>query len=223
MSSAHRVAFGFLFFLSGALGLIYEVLWQRALSLSFGVTGFAIAIILAAYMSGLALGTWIGGRQRRVDAGPHRAVGRHIARHHRDDLVLFSRAFRDDRQLVVRDAGEHAGGLEHGTGEAHSGVNLGHAGERLAARAGAHGACRGGGRDERSVPERAPAPAAHAGVVPEPAGDVVADGDVGDAGQRRGDGSVRVRAGAVLAGCETAPSASAANASVPRQARSPMR
>lgn len=62
MSSAHRVAFGFLFFLSGALGLIYEVLWQRALSLSFGVTGFAIAIILAAYMSGLALGTWIGGR-----------------------------------------------------------------------------------------------------------------------------------------------------------------
>jgi spermidine synthase len=46
-----------LFFFSGACGLIYQVLWLRLLSLVFGVTVYAATTVLAAFMSGLALGS----------------------------------------------------------------------------------------------------------------------------------------------------------------------
>jgi len=50
-----------LFFLSGASGLVYQVLWTRQLSLIFGVTIFAASSVLAAFMAGLTLGSyWIG-------------------------------------------------------------------------------------------------------------------------------------------------------------------
>ena len=50
------------FFLSGATGLIYEVLWTRILGLVFGHTVFAITTVLAAFMAGLGLGSyWFGG------------------------------------------------------------------------------------------------------------------------------------------------------------------
>src|SRR5256885_14663519 len=45
------------FVLSGATGLIYEVLWARMLGLVFGATTFAISAVLAAFMGGLALGS----------------------------------------------------------------------------------------------------------------------------------------------------------------------
>ena len=49
------------FFLSGATGLIYEVLWTRILGLVFGHTVFAITTVLAAFMTGLGLGSyWFG-------------------------------------------------------------------------------------------------------------------------------------------------------------------
>ena len=51
-----------LFFLSGAAGLIYQVLWLRLLSLVFGVTVYAAATVLASFMSGLAIGSWLAGR-----------------------------------------------------------------------------------------------------------------------------------------------------------------
>jgi spermidine synthase len=54
-----------LFFLSGTAGLIYQVLWLRLLSLVFGVTVYAAATVLASFMSGLAIGSWLAGR-----AGP---------------------------------------------------------------------------------------------------------------------------------------------------------
>jgi spermidine synthase len=46
-----------LFAVSGATGLIYEVLWTRALGLVFGHTVFAITTVLAAFMLGLSLGS----------------------------------------------------------------------------------------------------------------------------------------------------------------------
>ncbi|MDX1499567.1 MAG: fused MFS/spermidine synthase [Woeseiaceae bacterium] len=46
------------FFLSGAAGLVYQVLWLRLTGLVFGNTTFSIAIVLGAFMAGLALGTW---------------------------------------------------------------------------------------------------------------------------------------------------------------------
>ena len=50
------------FTLSGAAGLIYEVLWMRMLGLVFGATTVAISVVLTAFMGGLALGSSIGGK-----------------------------------------------------------------------------------------------------------------------------------------------------------------
>ena len=45
-----------LYFVSGASGLVYEVLWARYLSLLFGGTALAHTIVLCTFMAGLALG-----------------------------------------------------------------------------------------------------------------------------------------------------------------------
>lgn len=50
------------FLLSGVTGLMYEVVWSRLLGLVFGNTVYAISIVLAAFMGGLALGSYLGGR-----------------------------------------------------------------------------------------------------------------------------------------------------------------
>src|SRR5260370_29048835 len=50
------------FALSGATGLIYEVLWARMLGLVFGATTLAISAVLAAFMGGLALGSALAAR-----------------------------------------------------------------------------------------------------------------------------------------------------------------
>ncbi|HEX6739183.1 MAG TPA: fused MFS/spermidine synthase, partial [Vicinamibacteria bacterium] len=50
-----------LLFLSGATGLVYQVLWQRLLGLVFGVTVYAASAVLASFMAGLALGSILGG------------------------------------------------------------------------------------------------------------------------------------------------------------------
>src|SRR5262249_28731661 len=50
------------FFLSGPTGLVFEVVWTRQLVLVFGATSLAVASVLAAYMAGLGLGGFIGGR-----------------------------------------------------------------------------------------------------------------------------------------------------------------
>ncbi len=57
-----RLGAAILFFLSGATALAYEVAWTRHLVLVFGNTTRAVALILAAYMLGLALGAEVGGR-----------------------------------------------------------------------------------------------------------------------------------------------------------------
>jgi len=51
-----------IFFLSGAAGLVYQVLWVRQLSLVVGVTTFAMAAVVATFMGGLALGSALSGR-----------------------------------------------------------------------------------------------------------------------------------------------------------------
>src|SRR5262245_61897390 len=57
-----------LFFLSGISGLLYEVAWTRLLHLLFGDTVLAISTVLAAFMAGLALGSFWSGRY--VDRRP---------------------------------------------------------------------------------------------------------------------------------------------------------
>ncbi|MBI2526134.1 MAG: fused MFS/spermidine synthase [Candidatus Rokubacteria bacterium] len=56
------------FFLSGATGLVYQVVWLRLLSLVFGHTVYAITTVLAAFMAGLGLGSFLLGRRaHRID------------------------------------------------------------------------------------------------------------------------------------------------------------
>ena len=50
------------FFLSGAAGLVYEVVWARQLGLFLGVTSFAHTAVITAYMAGLAAGSIYFGR-----------------------------------------------------------------------------------------------------------------------------------------------------------------
>ena len=50
------------YLLSGVSGLVYQVLWQRMLALAFGVSAYATATVLAAFMAGLALGGYVAGR-----------------------------------------------------------------------------------------------------------------------------------------------------------------
>ena len=51
-----------IFLLSGASGLVYEVIWTRQLTLLFGSTVFATSTVLTAFMAGLALGSYYFGR-----------------------------------------------------------------------------------------------------------------------------------------------------------------
>ncbi len=50
-----------LFFFSGISGLIFQVVWFRRLALTFGVTSYALGVVLAAFMAGLAIGSVAGG------------------------------------------------------------------------------------------------------------------------------------------------------------------
>src|SRR5258706_10018698 len=72
MRSRPALTYGVLFFLSGATGLIYELLWVRVLYQSFGSTIQSVTTVVAAYMGGLGLGAWLFGR--RVDRTPRPAV-----------------------------------------------------------------------------------------------------------------------------------------------------
>ena len=56
-----RVAIA-LFFLSGAAGLAYEVVWLRLLVLVFGSAHFAVTVVLTAFMAGIGLGALVAGR-----------------------------------------------------------------------------------------------------------------------------------------------------------------
>jgi spermidine synthase len=52
----------FLFFISGALALIYQVVWGRMMMQIFGSTALAVGTVLAGFMAGLASGSWLAGR-----------------------------------------------------------------------------------------------------------------------------------------------------------------
>src|SRR5436309_11793509 len=65
----------FCFFLSGATGLVYEVVWLRMLGLVFGHTVYALTTVLAAFMAGLGLGSVVFGRLAARVRDPIRAYG----------------------------------------------------------------------------------------------------------------------------------------------------
>ncbi len=51
-----------LFFGSGALALVYQVVWARMMTHVFGSTAVAVGTVLAAFMAGMALGSWYLGK-----------------------------------------------------------------------------------------------------------------------------------------------------------------
>jgi spermidine synthase len=57
-----------LFFASGFCGLVYEVLWAKSLHKIVGCSLYAVTLVMAAFMSGLALGSLVGGRLARSRA-----------------------------------------------------------------------------------------------------------------------------------------------------------
>jgi spermidine synthase len=72
MRSKPVLLYSILFFLSGATGLVYELLWVRVLYQSFGSTIQSVTTVVAAYMGGLGLGAWLFGRIS--DRSPRPAV-----------------------------------------------------------------------------------------------------------------------------------------------------
>src|SRR5262245_47887137 len=67
-----RAALLAVFTFSGASGLVYEVLWTRRLTHVFGSTTLAVSTVLAAFMGGLAAGSYLLGGW--ADRNRHRAL-----------------------------------------------------------------------------------------------------------------------------------------------------
>ncbi|MFH1807332.1 MAG: fused MFS/spermidine synthase [Pseudomonadota bacterium] len=66
--TAHGITLAFL--LSGAAGLILEVIWTRLLHLAFGANAPAVSTVLAVYMGGMALGAYAVSRLPRLRRWP---------------------------------------------------------------------------------------------------------------------------------------------------------
>ena len=50
------------FTISGATSLVFQVVWSKALGYLLGNSQFAVATVVAAFLTGLALGAWLAGR-----------------------------------------------------------------------------------------------------------------------------------------------------------------
>ncbi len=75
--SSRRFAFSVhgLFFLSGTTGLICELVWTRWLTRVLGSASSATAIVLAVFMGGLGLGSWLAARFADRQRRPIRCYG----------------------------------------------------------------------------------------------------------------------------------------------------
>ncbi len=56
-----KVLIGFIFFFSGFASLIYQIVWQRLMTLHYGVGSISITLIVSVYMLGLGIGSIAGG------------------------------------------------------------------------------------------------------------------------------------------------------------------
>jgi spermidine synthase len=63
------------FFLSGATGLLYQVLWSRLLGQTLGNTHVSITVVVAVFMGGLAFGSYMGGKLADRSRSPVRLYG----------------------------------------------------------------------------------------------------------------------------------------------------
>lgn len=75
LSSVHSLFIYLLFFLSGFIALIYEVLWMKELGLLFGNTAYAAATVLTAFFCGLGVGSFYWGKRAAKINNPLRTYG----------------------------------------------------------------------------------------------------------------------------------------------------
>ncbi len=62
IQASRKAVLYFLFATSGFCALVYEILWTKYLTLTFGATMMAISAVAATFMGGLALGSYLIGR-----------------------------------------------------------------------------------------------------------------------------------------------------------------
>jgi spermidine synthase len=72
---ARHALFGLIFIVSGAAGLVYELVWVRELYQFFGSTIHSVTTVVAAYMGGLGLGAYVLGRRADRHANPTALYG----------------------------------------------------------------------------------------------------------------------------------------------------
>ena len=63
------------FFISGACGLLYQVVWTRKLVLLFGTTSYAVSTVLSIFFLGLGIGSLWGGKLADKHTHPMRLYG----------------------------------------------------------------------------------------------------------------------------------------------------
>ena len=68
VSVLHKRLIYLIFSLSGSCALVYEILWSKYLSLTFGNTMIAVSVVAATFMAGLALGSFLLGRYADRDS-----------------------------------------------------------------------------------------------------------------------------------------------------------
>ena len=86
-----------IFVLSGAAGLVYEIVWSRQLVLVFGNTTQAVSAILTGFFGGMAIGAAVGGRVADRVRSPLRLYG--TLERGLDDGVGRERTLHDDRAV----------------------------------------------------------------------------------------------------------------------------
>jgi len=71
-AGVHRHGVAALFVLSGASGLVFEIIWVRQLAGWVGHGTVAVSLVVAAFLTGLVLGAWWGGPRADRDPQPLR-------------------------------------------------------------------------------------------------------------------------------------------------------
>jgi len=85
-----------LFFFSGLLSLIFQVVWLKKLVLVFGNTVWAVSTLLTAFMAGLAIGSWLFGRIADRSGSPLKLYGfleGFIGLYGLSTLLIFSKLY----------------------------------------------------------------------------------------------------------------------------------
>ena len=62
MPNISKLVIGLLFFLSGFCSLLYQTVWLRLAFAQFGVITPVVSAVIAIFMLGLGLGSWLGGQ-----------------------------------------------------------------------------------------------------------------------------------------------------------------